>query len=163
MRRISKYVNSEGLANGQSVMTLISASAVPASSKLRLAILYALRYQKLPGNQIAGVIDALIRNGVTADRARLVYIMLNFAGADIRQDDLFMNENFFSRGKTALKGLKVSQLSSPWMYADEKGVENVYTQHTPHLASTLDLLIKGRLKETSYPFLEGDEGARTQR
>jgi vacuolar protein sorting-associated protein 45 len=47
--------------------------------------------------------------------------------------------------------------------ADDKGVENVYTQHTPHLASTLDLLIKGRLKETSYPFLEGDEGARTQR
>jgi vacuolar protein sorting-associated protein 45 len=96
----------------QSVMTLISASAVPASSKLRLAILYALRYQKLPGNSIAGVIDALIRNGVTADRARLVYIMLNFAGADIRQDDLFMNENFFSRGKTALKGLKVGLFSA---------------------------------------------------
>jgi vacuolar protein sorting-associated protein 45 len=96
-------------------MTLISASAVPASSKLRLAILYALRYQKLPGNSIAGVIDALIRNGVTADRARLVYIMLNFAGADIRQDDLFMNENFFSRGKTALKGLKVSLFSFIWV------------------------------------------------
>jgi vacuolar protein sorting-associated protein 45 len=95
-------------------MTLISASAVPASSKLRLAILYALRYQKLPTNSIAGVIDALIRNGVTADRARLVYIMLNFAGADIRQDDLFMNENFFSRGKTALKGLKVSLLLYSW-------------------------------------------------
>ncbi len=33
--------------------------------------------------------------------------MLNFAGADVRQDDLFMNENLFSRGKSALKGLKV--------------------------------------------------------
>lgn len=75
--------------------------------------------------------------------------MLNFAGADIRQDDLFMNENFFSRGKSALKGLK--------------GVENVFTQHTPHLSQTLDLLLKGRLRETSYPFLEGDESARTQR
>jgi vacuolar protein sorting-associated protein 45 len=95
-------------------MTLISASAVPASSKLRLAILYALRYQKLPTNSIAEVIDALIRNGVTADRARLVYIMLNFAGADIRQDDLFMNENFFSRGKTALKGLKVNLFFYSW-------------------------------------------------
>lgn len=75
--------------------------------------------------------------------------MLNFAGADIRQDDLFMNENFFSRGKSALKGLK--------------GVENVFTQHIPHLSQTLDLLLKGRLRETSYPFLEGDESARTQR
>lgn len=34
--------------------------------------------------------------------------MLNLAGADQRQDDLFANENFFSRGKSALKGLKVS-------------------------------------------------------
>src|SRR6266540_4032108 len=36
-----------------------------------------------------------------------------------------------------------------------KGVENVYMQHTPHLSQTLELLFKGKLKETSYPFLEG--------
>lgn len=90
-------------------MTLLSSPKVPQSNKLRLAILYALRYQRFQGNQIAQVVDALIHNGVSADRARLVYVMLNFAGADVRQDDLFMNENFFSRGKTALKGLKVSR------------------------------------------------------
>ncbi|WVQ77964.1 hypothetical protein IAT38_000045 [Cryptococcus sp. DSM 104549] len=133
----------------KSVMTLLASPKVPASNKLRLAILYALRYQKYPTNQISQIVDQLILNGVPAERARLVYVMLNFAGADVRQDDLFMNENFFSRGKTALKGLK--------------GVENVYTQHTPHLSQTLDLLLKGRLRETSYPFLEGDEAARTQR
>lgn len=66
--------------------------------------------------------------------------MLNFAGADQRQDDLFMNENFFSRGKSAMKGLK--------------GVENVYTQHTPHLAQTIELLLRGRLRDTSYPYLD---------
>lgn len=70
--------------------------------------------------------------------------MLNYAGADQRQDDLFMNENLFSRGKSLVKGLQ--------------GVENVYTQHKPHLLQTLDLLLKGRLKETSYPFLEAEEG-----
>ena len=37
--------------------------------------------------------------------------MLNLAGADQRQDDLFMNENIFSRGKSALKGLKVGLMS----------------------------------------------------
>ncbi|CAG8566186.1 13630_t:CDS:2, partial [Racocetra fulgida] len=36
-----------------------------------------------------------------------------------------------------------------------EGVENVYTQHSPHLAQTLELLIKGKLKETSYPFIGG--------
>lgn len=136
-------------ADLKSVMTLLASSRVPSPNKLRLAILYALRYQKSPSAQIPQVVSTLISNGVPPERARLVYAMLNFAGADIRQDDLFMNENFFSRGKSALKGLK--------------GVENVFTQHTPHLSQTLDLLLKGRLRETSYPFLEGDESARTQR
>ena len=36
-----------------------------------------------------------------------------------------------------------------------QGVENVYTQHTPHLAETIDLLLKGRLKESSYPYIDG--------
>ena len=36
-----------------------------------------------------------------------------------------------------------------------QGTENVYTQHTPHLSQTLENLFKGRLKDTSYPFLEG--------
>lgn len=96
-----------GGADSQSVMTLIASPKVPQGNKLRLAILYALRYQKAPGNQISQVVDALIQNGVSADKARLVYVMLNFAGADIRQDDLFANESFFSKGKSALKGLKV--------------------------------------------------------
>lgn len=40
-------------------------------------------------------------------RTQMVHVMLHFAGADQRQDDLFGNENFFSKGKSALKGLKV--------------------------------------------------------
>ena len=36
-----------------------------------------------------------------------------------------------------------------------QGAENVYTQHTPHLSQTLENLFRGRLKDTSYPFLEG--------
>lgn len=30
----------------------------------------------------------------------------------------------------------------------------MYTQHTPHLAETLSNAIKGRLKDTSYPYIE---------
>lgn len=77
----------------------------------------------------------------SAPALQLVFVLLNFAGADQRQDDLFSNSNFFSRGKSALRGLK--------------GVENVYTQHTPHLQETLEALSKGRLRESSYPFVSG--------
>ncbi|GAA5915328.1 hypothetical protein JCM8208_001699 [Rhodotorula glutinis] len=123
----------------RAVREAISAPEIPPEAKLRLAILYALRYQKAPGQQIAGVVELLKAQGV--QEAEMVNVMLAFAGADQRQDDLFGNENFFSKGKSALKGLK--------------GVENVYTQHTPHLAETIELLLKGRLRETSYPFVDG--------
>lgn len=52
-------------------MTMIQSPRIPSSNKLRLAILYALRYQKLAGNAITSVVDALIENGVSADRARV--------------------------------------------------------------------------------------------
>ncbi|BGP43629.1 vacuolar protein sorting-associated protein 45 [Rhodotorula kratochvilovae] len=123
----------------RAVREALSAPEIPPEAKLRLAILYALRYQKAPGQQVAGVVELLRAQGVA--EAEMVNTMLAFAGADQRQDDLFGNENFFSKGKSALKGLK--------------GVENVYTQHTPHLAETLDLLLKGRLREQSYPFVDG--------
>jgi len=129
----------------QAVREAISAPEIPSEAKLRLAILYALRYQKAPGQQIAGVVELLKAQGVqeaevrralllsprvlfsqreirssvdkervadaTAPRSQMVNVMLAFAGADQRQDDLFGNENFFSKGKSALKGLKVR--SSP--------------------------------------------------
>ncbi|KAK4051607.1 vacuolar protein sorting-associated protein 45 [Microbotryomycetes sp. JL201] len=136
----SNESHSQDLRN---VRELISSPAIESEAKLRLAILYALRYQKLPQNQIVAVVDLLKQQEI--EDAEMVYVMLNFAGAEQRQDDLFANENIFSRGKSALKGLK--------------GVENVYTQHTPHMAETIELLVKGRLKETSYPFIEGQNAS----
>ncbi len=52
-------------------MTLITSDKTPPNNKLRLAILYALRYQKLLGNAIPSVVDTLIQHGVPADRARV--------------------------------------------------------------------------------------------
>ena len=72
-----------------------------------------------------------------------------YAGHQQRQDDLFSNQTFLSRGKSALKGLK--------------GVENVYTQHTPLIGETLDMLIKARLRDTSYPYLPGQAQAVRER
>ena len=124
----------------KNVQTLLASDRISKDAKLRLAILYSLRYQKWSGNQIDAVVRQLIDAGV--DDVVLVYVMLNFAGAEHRQDDLFANENIFSRGKSALKGLK--------------GVENVYTQHMPHLVKTIDQLMRGKLRTSSYPFAGRD-------
>ena len=41
-----------------------------------------------------------------------------------------------------------------------QGVENVYTQHTPMLLTTLEALVKGRLKDADFPYIDrADNGA----
>ena len=55
--------------------------------------------------------------------------------------DIFENGGIFSGASNRFKGLK--------------GVENVYTQHSPLLESTLQNLIKGKLRDQQYPFVEG--------
>lgn len=58
-------------ASSQSVLNLLSTASIPNANKLRLAILYALRYQKFSANAIPHVVDSLITNGIEPDRARV--------------------------------------------------------------------------------------------
>ena len=43
---------------------MIQAADVDPDNKLRLALLYALRYQKYAGNALTQVVDLLLNNGV---------------------------------------------------------------------------------------------------
>lgn len=61
-----------GACFAQAVREAISTPEIPQESKLRLAVLYALRYQKLPGNQVDGVVDLLKQQGVPDHEASLV-------------------------------------------------------------------------------------------
>lgn len=53
----------------QNVNALLEQDRVRSDAKLRLAILYALRYQKYAGNQIASVVERLLKAGVPESRA----------------------------------------------------------------------------------------------
>ena len=117
-------------------------------SKLRLVALYSLRYEKHPSNALPMLLDLLTAAGnVPARRADLVTRLLAYhhslqaAPAAGGFSDLFESSSIFSGARDRFKGLK--------------GVENVYTQHSPRLEATLQNLIKARLKEQQYPFVEG--------
>ncbi|SAL95277.1 hypothetical protein [Absidia glauca] len=125
----------------KNIRQMIEDHAISDPSKIRLVLLYALRYERMPNNAIKSLVDLLDNVGVSEKYSALVPAILYYAGYQQRQDNLFSNQTFLSRGKSVLKGLK--------------GVENVYTQHTPVLGETLDSLIKARLKETDYPFADG--------
>jgi vacuolar protein sorting-associated protein 45 len=121
---------------------------VPAENKIRLVALYAIRYEKQPSNSLPLLLDLLTAAGnVPHPRIGIISKLLTYhhslqappvAGGF---SDLFESTSFFSGARDRFKGLK--------------GVENVYTQHSPRLEVTLQSLIKGKLKELQYPFLEG--------
>ncbi|EYE97244.1 Sec1 family protein [Aspergillus ruber CBS 135680] len=132
----------------KNLQRLIQLPNVPAESKLRLVALYAIRYEKQPNNALPILLDLLATAGdVPSNRVNIIPKLLAYhhslqappvAGGF---SDLFESTSFFSGARDRFKGLK--------------GVENVYTQHSPRLEVTLQNLIKGRLKEMQYPFLEG--------
>ncbi|NWR39930.1 VPS45 protein, partial [Tachuris rubrigastra] len=71
--------------------------------------------------------------------AQLVSAVVEYGGKRVRGSDLFGPKDAVAITKQFLKGLK--------------GIENVYTQHQPLLQETLDQLIKGKLKDSQYPYL----------
>ncbi|KAI9934131.1 vacuolar protein sorting-associated protein 45 [Aspergillus wentii] len=140
---------SENHANDlKNLQRLIQLPTVPADNKIRLVTLYAIRYEKQPSNALPILLDLLVTAGnIPSHRVNTIPKLLAYhhslqappvAGGF---SDLFESTSFFSGARDRFKGLK--------------GVENVYTQHSPRLEVTLQNLIKGKLKELQYPFLEG--------
>ncbi|PMD28352.1 Sec1-like protein [Hyaloscypha hepaticicola] len=137
----------------KNVQRLIQSPAVTPDSKLRLVALYSLRYDKHPSNALPLLVDLLSAAGnIPQRRIDLVAKLLTYHSS-LQQtqvaggiSDMFESAGIFSGARDRFKGLK--------------GVENVYTQHSPRLELTLQNLIKGRLREQQYPFVEGGGSTR---
>ena len=84
---------------------------------------------------------ALLRRKGGEREARLVQSLQRHAGANSRKGDLFAEQNNATKNITGklFKGLK--------------GVENVYTQHSPLLKQITEDCIKHKLRPASFPAL----------
>lgn len=60
----------------QSVQAIITDNGVPSWNKLRLVILFALRYQKTQTSNIASLINLMLANGVSREDARVGLFLL---------------------------------------------------------------------------------------
>ncbi|MCJ1256834.1 vacuolar protein sorting-associated protein 45 [Lignoscripta atroalba] len=140
--------NDNHAADLKNLQRLVQSADIPSDSKLRLVALYSLRYEKHPSSALPMLLDLLsVAGSLPQSRINLITKLLAYhhslqappaAGG---YTDLFESASIFSGARDRFKGLK--------------GVENVYTQHSPRLEVTLQNLIKGRLKEQQYPFIEG--------
>lgn len=61
----------EHILLGQAVQALVNNPSIQPQSKLRLTMLYALRYQKSAANNIASLISSLVEVGVTKEEAQV--------------------------------------------------------------------------------------------
>ncbi|KAK1835193.1 Sec1-like protein [Podospora conica] len=141
--------NDNHAADLKTIQNLIQSPAVTPDNKVGLVALYALRYSKNPANALPMLIDLLTTvGGVPARTAARVPKLLTYhsslqqlPGGGGGITDLFESTGIFGGAGSRFKGLK--------------GVENVYTQHSPLLETTLQNLIKGKLRDQQYPFVDG--------
>ncbi|KAL5351570.1 vacuolar protein sorting-associated protein 45 [Pseudogymnoascus australis] len=145
--------NDNHAADLKNVQRLLQSPSVTAEGKVRLVALYALRHQRHPSNALPLLLDLLGATGNMPQRQIDIVSKLLHYQSSLQQaqnasgiTDMFESANIFSGARDRLKGLK--------------GVDNVYTQHSPRLEVTLQELIKGRLREQQYPFVDGGGSTR---
>jgi hypothetical protein len=126
------------------LLELVRGTEITNMERLRLVLLFALRYEN--DSAVPQLKDALRQKGISDEQVRLVDDLLVYGGSQVRQNDLFGNKSFFTQAKRSLA-------------ISFKGVENVYTQHKTLLSTIADKIMKGTLKEASYPFIEGGKGS----
>lgn len=122
----------------EAVMNHLNSDSISEVDRLRLVILYALRYEKESQQQLGLLLNKFASRS-SKYKPGLIHAVIKQAGIDKRTGDLYGNRDLFNRARNMARGLK--------------GVENVYTQHQPLLYQTIESIVKGRLRDVDYPFV----------
>merc|ERR1712244_99430 len=121
--------------------------------KLRLAILYALRYQN-KGKEKSSELRTLLRNNVenealSKENANTLDIMLRFFGCKQREMNLFEEEKSNNINIIGKLGSIVKSING----MDE--VQNIYTQHNPLLHHIIEDAVKCKLDYAQWSSFQG--------
>ncbi|KAF6771937.1 hypothetical protein AHF37_09087 [Paragonimus kellicotti] len=128
------------------------------SDALRLVLLYALRYEG-QRKELTGLVKSLTIRGATEEDIQVVQHLLEFSGPRSSRTDgltLFGAMRGVTSGTHALNGQSATNAVASLtkrIVKGLKGVDNVYTQHEPVLWDILNDLLKGKLRETAFPYL----------
>ncbi|PSC69479.1 vacuolar sorting-associated 45-like protein [Micractinium conductrix] len=125
-------------AHYEAVSELVGNLAIEERDRMRLVLLFALRYERDGQAQLASLLRTLQDQGAYPQRLQLLRFVLQQCSADKRVADIFQDRSMSSRFANLAK-------------QHLKGVENVYTQHTPPLVSLLEKAARGKLPEQDYP------------
>jgi vacuolar protein sorting-associated protein 45 len=128
-------------AHWRVLMEKLDSPTIQIPDKLRLGLLYALRYEA-SGN-LHMVQQAMKKGGVPPDMVNLVNVMLRYGGSKSRGPGLYGEQH------NLMTKMTKSILTSV------QGVANVYSQHVPLLMDSIQSVCKGKLRRDTHPFVAG--------
>jgi vacuolar protein sorting-associated protein 45 len=128
-------------AHWRELMEKLDSPNIKIPDKLRLGLLYALRYET-SGN-LNMVQQAMKKGGVPPDMVNLISVMLRYGGTKSRGPGLYGDQHNI-----------MSKMTKSFM-TSVQGVQNVYAQHVPLLMETIQSVIKGKLRRDTHPFVPG--------
>jgi len=145
-QEVATGLPSSSAAHADAVRGLLADGRPSPADKARAVALFALRHERTgDGACKAATADLVSRlaecPGVPRPLAAAVGTMLRHAGAARRAGDLFSDASLGARLTAAARAATTSL----------RGVDNVYTQHSPALMRTLDAALRGRLKDADWP------------
>jgi vacuolar protein sorting-associated protein 45 len=126
------------------LMEKLANPSIQANDKLRLCLLFVLRYESY--DETRELKARLADCGLGADKLSLLDMIIDFSGEARRAPGLFTG----GAGSNSISGF-VSKMSKA--IGGVSGVENVYTQHQPLLSSTLESISKGKIKDSVFPLV----------
>jgi len=136
-------MNDKGAQFFKDIKTKLQDPNLELENKIRLVMLYALRYEN-KNNDTDQLISALQSvEGITPEQIQSIHSLLLYAGSGKRIGDVFAEKTITNKFgfKTVFQGLK--------------GVDNIYTQHKPLLRTVLESVRAGNLSHLDYPFHSG--------
>lgn len=126
----------------QRIKKIIGDERTSINDVLKLVALYALRYERHANCDTSSLLQMIKARG---GQTHIIPSLIEYAGTHMRQGELFNLVRITDAVKLTrnlIKGLK--------------GVENVFTQHTPLLKETLEDVFKGRELDPSYPAINSE-------
>lgn len=130
------------------LMDLLRGQKITNWQGLRLVMLYALRYED--ARTVKQLRAELRRRGITPEQVSLVDKLLDYSGSHVRSGDLFDNKTALAKVTSALAGGLGDLLKG-----GNKTALEALTQHKSYVGTSAELLVRGRLADDQYPFVEG--------
>lgn len=135
LREIEKILNNVNTDPSQQ-----SKPPISMKLKLRLVILYALRYETNSNNQLTKLKMILQNQGIALQDLALIDYFLRLSGHAKRLDN---EENIFDKATSNLiSGFKTNHTN-----------DNIFMQHIPRLENIISKATRGKLSEKNYPVL----------